>query len=133
MQGVSLNLMQQAVECEWGWLFIDENGTLTFLDKDAVVTNARMSTVQWTFVDDDNLLPDTPHICYEDIALTIDDSTIINHVQITPPGGTLIERTDTASKAYFGDMTYTRTDLPFNDTRRGAGDLGPDPAGVRLR
>jgi hypothetical protein len=114
LQGVALDTMQTATESEWGWLFMDVDGALTFYDRNAVINKPRMSTVQWTFVDADHFAQGGTHVCYEDISVRIDSDTIINLAQITPVGGTLVTSTDAASVTAYGPKTYSRTDLPIN-------------------
>lgn len=114
LQGVALDNMRRAAESEWGWLYMDVDGALTFLDRNAVTTNARMANVQWVFTDSDAYAGTPIFVCYEDIQVRIDSDTIINIAQITPAGLPLVQITDSASIAAYGPKTWTRTDLPIN-------------------
>jgi len=109
LAGVALDLMRVTGETEWGWVYVDESGTVRFRQRDAVQTDPRMVNVQWTFVDDDS----TAGVCYSDISLPTDSDAVVNIAQITPPGLPTQTATDTASTAWFGPRTYTRTDLPY--------------------
>jgi hypothetical protein len=138
MAGTAIDNMRQVGEAEWGWLFIDQDGTLVFYQRDIVLRRTRMTTVQWTFADvDDPLHPDW--ICYRDPVVMTDESKIVNDANIqvpstlpgqppfpdapaTPKVSTRnVEAGDAASAAHYGPRSWTRTDLPlvFADEARG--------------
>lgn len=109
LAGVTIDLLRQVGEAEWGWLFVAADGTLTFLQGDAGDNLPNMVTVQFTFTDDDALAG----ACYGEAQLTADDTHIINTATVTPPGHSPSTFTDAGSAAWFGPRTWTRTDLPF--------------------
>lgn len=110
LAGVALDLMRTVGETEWGWLWVDRSGTITFRQRDALQTDPRMVNVQWTFTDEDN---SPAGVCYSDLALPVSDEDIANVAQITPPGLALQSAQDAASVGWFGPRTWTKTDLPF--------------------
>jgi hypothetical protein len=112
LNGISVDLMRAIGETEWGWLYVRGDGTLIFRQRDAVQTQPRMMTPQYVFVDDDGY-----HIagavCYTDLKLPVDQDNVINTANVTPPGLALSSALDSASVAWFGPRTWSRTDLPF--------------------
>ena len=110
LEGVTVDLMRQVGESEWGWLYVDGDGALTFRQRDAAATDPRMSTAQYVFTDDDAIAG----ACYSDgTALAADESHVLNVAQVTPPGVATQTYEDAPSKAWFGPRTWTRTDLPI--------------------
>jgi hypothetical protein len=84
---------------------------VVFRQRDVLQTDPRMLNVQWKFTDNDDYGAD--FVCYGDLQLAVDDSTIVNQAQITPAGQPTATATDSASMAHYGPMTWTRTDLPI--------------------
>lgn len=112
MEGVTLDLMRQVGEAEWGWLYFNVDGALVFRQRDAVQTDPRMVNVQWTLTDD--AMPGA--VCYSDLSIPIDDSDVWNVAQVTPPGVATQTAQDANSVAWFGPRTWTRTDVPLVNT-----------------
>jgi hypothetical protein len=110
LSGLSLDLLRQVGESEWGWLFVDETGAVVFRQRDAVQTDPRMTAIQWTFTDQDN---SPVGVCYSDIALPTSDDEVVNVAQVTPPGVATQTAQDANSVTWFGPRTWTKTDLPL--------------------
>lgn len=110
LDGVTIDLMRQVGESEWGWLYVRGDGTLVFRQRDAVDTDPRMTAVQFTFTDDDALVG----ACYGAAVVGSDSDRIVNVARVTPPGHALSTFTDAVSVAWYGPRTWNRTDLPFN-------------------
>lgn len=110
LAGITVDLMRQIGETEWGWLYMAGDGALVFRQRDAADTDPRMTTVQYVFADTDAIAG----ACYGEAVVGADSERIVNVAQVTPPGHALSTFTDAASVAWFGPRTWTRTDLPFN-------------------
>lgn len=116
LAGVTLDAMQEARECEYAALFIDEGGTLVFRQRDAIQTDPRMANVQWCLTDTD--APGdvgVPWACYADLKLASNDHHVYNRAQVTRTGGTTITTQASESVAWFGPYTWTRDNLPLVD------------------
>lgn len=120
MSGTTIDLMRTVGESEWGWLFMDVDDSLVFRQRDTFVNDPRMTNVQWTFTDSDIGFEGISHVCYQDLALAVDEDTIINVAQITPPGHVMSSASDATSVGRYGPRTWTRTDLPINDDTEAA-------------
>ena len=110
LDGITIDQMRTVGEAEWGWLYIAGDGTLRFRQRDAIDTDPRMTTVQFTFADTDAIAG----ACYGDASVGSDSDRIVNVANVTPPGHSLSTFQDAPSVAWFGPRTWTRTDLPFN-------------------
>lgn len=118
LAGLAVDQMRLVGEAEWGWLYVAGDGALVFRQRDATLTDPRMTTVQYTFTDSHAL----PGACYGDATETVaDDETIVNTAVVTPPGLATQTFSDAASVAHFGPRTWTRTDLPFAQITDAAG------------
>jgi hypothetical protein len=111
LDGVTLDLMRTVGESEWGWLYIGRDGALVFRQRDAIDTDPRMTTVQWTFTDTDALAG----ACYGDLVLKADSDAIVNVATVTPPGVAAQSFTNATSVGWFGPRTWSRTDLPIQN------------------
>lgn len=111
LAGVTLDQLRLVGESEWGWLYVVGDGTLKFRQRDAALTDPRMTTAQFTFTDSDAIVG----ACYGDATvLDASDSHIITTAQITPAGSSTTSTfIDAASQTWYGPRTYTRTDLPL--------------------
>jgi hypothetical protein len=109
LSGIALDQLRKVGETEWGWLFMDVNGTLVFRQRDAFQTDPRMVNVQWTFTDGH----DIAGACYADIQLRASDDEIYNVAVVGRVGGAPQTAQDAGSVAWFGPRTWTRTDLAF--------------------
>jgi len=123
--GNTIDLMHEVGECEWGWLYVDEAGALVFRERDALQTDVRMTTVQWTFTDTHA----TPGICYNgDLQLSVDEASIWNIAQITEPNNPYMNRnsmftwSDQESIDHFGPRTWTRS-LPITEGALGVAQV----------
>ena len=112
LDGITLDLMRQVGESEWGWLYVDGTGALVFIGRTGADTRPNMTTVQWTFTDDDAL----PGTCYGEATVGADETHIINIAAVTPPGLPLSRYENVVSSAWFGPRSWTRTDLPLAAT-----------------
>lgn len=110
--GVALDQLRQVGESEWGWLYISGDGALMFRQRDAVLTDPRMTTVQFLLADSDAVAG----ACYgEATVLDADDTHVVTTAQITPVGhGVTSTFEDAPSATWYGPRTYTRTDLPID-------------------
>lgn len=110
LNGITLDLLRITGESEYGWLYVRGDGTLRFLQRDAMDNDPRMKAVQWTFTDDDALAG----ACYGDVKVASDSDRIVNLANVTPPGHSVSTFQDGPSVAWYGPRTWTRTDLPIN-------------------
>ena len=111
LAGVALDQMRLVSESEWGWLYVAHDGTLTFRQRDAALTDPRMTDVQFIFTDSDGIAG----ACYGDATvLEASDDHVLNTANITPAGTSVTSTfADAPSVGWFGPRTYTRTDLPL--------------------
>lgn len=110
LNGITLDLMRTVGESEWGWLYVQGDGTVRFRQRDAVDIDPRMTTVQYVFTDNDAI----DGACYGDAKVSSDSDRVVNVAQVTPPGHSLSSYQDAASVAWYGPRTWTRTDLPIS-------------------
>jgi hypothetical protein len=95
----------QAVEhAEGGRLYIARDGTLTFLDRYAVLTGGSGYNFYGKTWSDDGTA-----MTYRDIVLTFDDTLLINDVRLTRTGGVEQVATDSASITKFFRRSFTET------------------------
>lgn len=102
----ALQHMQDVAASEFGLLFIDHDGVLTFVNRNAVATAQRM----WaTFGEQE--------YPYVDITLAYDDTDIWNQVRVTASGGVVQIAEDAASKAAYFTRTLTLSTLQNSDAQ----------------
>ena len=110
LNGVTIDLMRQVGEAEWGWLYVRGDGTLAFRQRQVIDTDPRMVNVQAVFTDDDAI----DGACYGDAQVASDSDRIVNVATVTPPGHSPSTFQSATSVAWFGPRTWTRTDVPIN-------------------
>lgn len=110
---VAIDLLDEAREAEWGGLFVDGAGVVTFRDRNALTTDPRLTNVQWTFVDRDADITGATQTCYSDLVLAASDERVVNKATATATGGVAQTAQVADSVAWFGPRTWTRTDLPL--------------------
>lgn len=113
LDGVALDLLNETSEGEFGTLYVDGDGTLTFQDRNAISTNPRMANVQWSFLDFDASPLDFTWTCYSDIALAATDDQVTNKATVTRTGGNPQSAQEQASIDWYDARTYTRDNIPL--------------------
>jgi hypothetical protein len=105
LEGEALAELQATAESEIGELYIDAAGRVVFRNRQALLLDARSSTVQVTFGD-----PPTDRAPCE-TKLATDDATFYNEVQVQRQGGTEYVTGDAASQAELLTRTFQATNL----------------------
>lgn len=94
--GSALEAMQLVEKSEDGFLYVEADGTITFVDRFGRVDLTRMNTSQATFSDADDTSP------YDDLTYPYDDQLIYNDVRRTREGGVEQSAEDATSiSSYF--------------------------------
>lgn len=93
-------------DTEIGELYFEGDGTITFRDRHAILTDSRSSTSQATFGDAGG-----SELPYSGVEIANDDTQIFNTVHIARTGGTTQTAEDATSQAQYMKRTFTRTDL----------------------
>ena len=114
LDGVALDLLNEVSEGEWGTLYIDGDGTLTFQDRNALAANPRLANVQWTFRDSDGDPADFKWTCYSDLVLAATDDQVTNKATVTRTGGAAQSAKDDTSIAWYDVRSYTRDNIPLS-------------------
>jgi hypothetical protein len=105
------NLMEELLltnETEVGELYMTADGKVFFRNRNAINNDARSTTSQATFGDGGG-----SELPYADLALTNDDTQLVNRVIITRVGGAEQVAEDVASQNEFLVRSYERSDLLF--------------------
>ena len=93
--------MLEAADSEMGELYVEADGTLTFRDRNRIVSEARSRTSQATFGDNPGELK------FSDVQLSFNDSLIRNQVTITyDDAGDSVTAADSASQQSYGVWSY---------------------------
>lgn len=95
-------------DTEIGEVYFDGSGALVFRNRDAVRSEARSSTPQAVFGDDDL---DPGELPYADIGIANDDEQLANLVRIQRVGGVEQIAQDVVSQARYLVRTFERSDL----------------------
>jgi hypothetical protein len=109
----SMNLLDEihlTADSEFGAVWVEPNGVITFEDRLALVANARSNTVQAVFGDGPGQLPITD-LQVSDAAVT----EVINEAAIGRVGGAIQFASDLTSSEAYGIRRYSRADL-INDS-----------------
>jgi hypothetical protein len=114
LDGVALDLLNEVSEGEFGALFIDADGAVSFQDRNAIASNPRMVNVQWSFLDFDGAPTDRTWTCYSDIQLAATDDQVTNRATVTRTGGAAQVQIDQASIDWYDVRSYTRDNIPLN-------------------
>jgi hypothetical protein len=96
-------------DSELGVLYCTPDGTLVHRDHNALVSDPRFVDVQDVFGEQD------PELCYTEISLAFDTTTLRNLVSIANVGGTAVTVDDPVSRSLYGTHTYRRFDLIHQD------------------
>jgi hypothetical protein len=92
-------------DTDGGAFYATRDGTLVYVDTNALVSDPRFTTVQATFGEVE------PEICYTDLKLVDDLDRVRNHVSISNEGGTAVTLSDPTSIGLYRPRTYRRFDL----------------------
>lgn len=114
LDGVALDLLNEVSEGEFGTLYVDGDGSLTFQDRNALAANPRLANVQWSFLDSDGDPTDFKWTCYSDLQLAATDDQVMNKATVTRTGGAAQSRQDDQSIAWYDVRSYTRDNIPLN-------------------
>ena len=133
LSGVTLDLMRTIGESEWGWLYMDVDDCLVFRQRDTFVNDTRMTNVQWTFIDTDTGFEGSSHVCYQDLALAVDEDTIINVAQITPNGLRSVQCQRLGLGSPLRAENVDPDGLAHRFQHRGSGDRSGGGPGVQRR
>lgn len=102
---------QQAIrvfeQTEQGNFFIEYDGYATFLDRDALITDARHTTSQASF--------GSSGIPLDKVDLAYESDVIKNHAVVTRQGGVTQEAEDASSIGEYGERALTLTGLAMVD------------------
>lgn len=107
-----LTAMLQAVDTEFGHLYVASDGTLTFKDRHFRIEDQTTSTAT---------VGDSGDFSYHHAAYGIYSATLYNEIRVTPSGGQPVVTTDDTSAALYGTRTKSVTIYPA-DT--GTADTG---------
>jgi len=99
-----LDILQKITLTEAGYMFIDPNGAVRFINRNFTQT-APGNVSQATFGDDTAELP------YADLVLENDDVNLYNEAHVSRAGGTQVVAQDAASIAAYQTRTFDRSDL----------------------
>ena len=100
--------LKLTTDSEAGGLFIDGDGTVVFERQYALMENARSNSVQATFVDDNNAGLGLP---MADATMSYGSDLVRNIVAFARVGSTQQLAVDATSRALYGDLRESRTDL----------------------
>ena len=114
LDGVALDLLNEVSEGEFGPIYVDGDGSVTFQDRNAISTNPRMANVQWSFLDFDSSPSDHTWTCYSDIVLAATDDQVTNKATVTRTGGAPQTSQDATSIAWYDVRSYTRDNIGLN-------------------
>lgn len=98
--------LKLTTDSEGGGLYIDDDGTVVFQGQYALVQNTRSIEVQATFGDGGG-----DEIPYSDLTAAYDGDLTCNIVSYAREGGSEQTVADSTSRALYGDIRNTRTDL----------------------
>lgn len=98
-----LTYLQQVAETEWGLLFINSQGQLSFRQRQTAV----FDNVQASFNDNGSDLP------YQVLQIIYGSEFLYNRIQVQAVGGAVQTAEDLASQAEYGILTYAITDGLF--------------------
>lgn len=106
LESPALTEIQAAAASEFGLVFCDESGNLTFQDGHHRFNSARSTTSQATFGDLPGEIP------YRDsFTPVLDDLHIVNDAQITAADGWQSRKTDSTSQGKYGVAVFQRSGL----------------------
>lgn len=111
LDGVALDLLNEVSEGEFGPLFVDGDGSLTFYDRNAIDSDPRIANVQWSFLDYEGDPLDLTWTCYSDLVLAATDDQVMNKATVTRTGGAPQVSQDAASIAWYDVRSYTRDNI----------------------
>ena len=114
LDGVALDLLNEVSEGEFGTLYVDSDGSVTFQDRNAIASNPRMANVQWSFLDYEGAPTDRTWTCYSDLVLAATDDQIVNTANVTRTGGATQTQRDATSVGWYDVRSYTRDNIPLN-------------------
>ena len=107
-----LSLAQECETAEQGRLFIDRDGKVDFISRDALATTSTYNTSQYTFGDS------TGELGYTDLRFEFDDRLIFNRSVIGRRDGVTTTVDDTTSQGQFFIRTTGVSDLIVNTDQR---------------
>lgn len=106
LESPALTEMQAAALSEFGLVFCDENGNLTFQDGHHRFNSTRCTTSQVTFGDQG------AEVRYrDDFTPVLDDLHIVNDAQVSSADGWQSRKTDTTSQGQYGIAVFQRSGL----------------------
>jgi hypothetical protein len=108
----ALNMLQTLDQTEYGQMYMDASGLLTFRDRWALLTDSRSITSQATFGDT------AGEIAYQDLRFDFDDAKLRNYVTAQRNGGVPQVAQDATSITDYYTQDYSRTGtLEQNDNQ----------------
>lgn len=107
LEGNALEEMLLTNETEVGELYMTPDGKVFFRERSGITDDARSTTSNATFGDQD------PELRYKEVTLSNDDTQLYNRIIATRVGGTAQQADDTASQAEFLLRSFERSDLIF--------------------
>jgi hypothetical protein len=99
----ALEALQRVEDSEFGGIFIDGEGSVTFIDRDSLITNPAFAA--YTFSDTGS------DISYTNAVVAFDDTNLVNDVTVTRAGGTPQNAFDQDSIDKFFLHSGTREDI----------------------
>lgn len=106
LDDVAASELNLTTDSEGGGLFVDADSTVTFERQYALMENSRSNTIQATFGDASG-----SQLQYASAEMAYDGDLTKNIVSYTRVGGTAQTVADNTSRALYGDLRETRTDL----------------------
>lgn len=108
--GTVLQVLTDAAVAENGLVFQAPDGTMTFLQRSHVVSNARSTVSQATFGDGPGELP----YLLNGLQPNMDDLDIYNQAIVNRLGGPIMRALDATSEAQYGSRVLSETDLKIS-------------------
>lgn len=111
LDGNMLSEMLLVQDSEQGMFYMDRQGRPVFRNRNAMLTDARITTSQATYGDDPAGYATSGELPYADVETTTPDENLVNVVTAAAAGGTEQQIEDAASAGRYLRRTHTRTDL----------------------
>jgi hypothetical protein len=107
LEGDVLSELQLVAESELGEVYVDGAGRIVFLNRNALLTDARSNTSQATFGDAN----DGVELRMVDVDVSYDDTQLINRARITREGGSEQTANDAVSETAYLTAVHERSGL----------------------
>lgn len=101
--GTALEALRVIEQTEQGFLFVERDGVIRFIERLALLTETRHSTSQATF--------GSGNLTYEKIQIAYESDVIKNHAVVTRTGGSAQDYSDETSITDYGERLITLSNM----------------------